>query len=297
MSSALDDGIGARTAPFRLPFSLPHSACCLLGVTCRGRGRTASDKRSWNATSQRNGMLPSSKRTAASRTKPSSSKSATPPSSKPPPPVAPPQAVAPPAPPSASASPPCSLSPSLSPQPDAPAFPSHNPVKAALVASLETQLAQTRMELSEQYKIQSSNAQRLFALTDNLRDAEERGREERDELRRLRHEVDGLRDRARWHKEVVAEKEKQLLVSRVPDEGRRGAARELTGTSQILQDDHASLELELSQVTIQNENLKIDNSGLVRRWLETKNEVRVAALPPRQSWKLTRDHIYRRLHG
>ncbi|KAL8284270.1 hypothetical protein RQP46_005019 [Phenoliferia psychrophenolica] len=126
-----------------------------------------------------------------------------------------------------------------------------NPVRAALVASLEAQLTQTRSELSEQYKIQSSNAQRLLALTDNLREAEERGREERDELRRLRHEVEGLRERARWHKEVVAEKEKQLI---------------------ILQDDHASLELELSQVTLQNENLKTDNSSLLQRWLETKNE-------------------------
>ncbi|KAM0755499.1 autophagy protein 16 [Meredithblackwellia eburnea MCA 4105] len=126
-----------------------------------------------------------------------------------------------------------------------------NPVRAALVTSLETQLAQVRAELSEQYKTQASNAQRLLTLTDQLRDAEERGREERDELRRLKHEVEGLRERARWHKEVVAEKEKQLL---------------------ILQDDHASLELELSQVTQQNENLKIDNSSLLQRWLESKNE-------------------------
>lgn len=90
--------------------------------------------------------------------------------------------------------------------------PRSNPVRAAFLASLETQLAQTRGELSEQYKIQSSNAQRLLALTDNLRDAEERGRDEREELRRLRSEVEGLRERSRWHKEVVAEKEKQLLV-------------------------------------------------------------------------------------
>ena len=91
-----------------------------------------------------------------------------------------------------------------------------NPVRAALVASLEAQLTTTRSDLSEQYKIQSSNAQRLLALTDNLREAEERGREERDELRRLRHEVEGLRDKARWHREVVAEKEKQLLVRHSP---------------------------------------------------------------------------------
>lgn len=42
--------------------------------------------------------------------------------------------------------------------------------------------------------------------------------------------------------------------------------------AQILQDDHASLSLELSQVTLQNENLKIDNSSLLQRWIESKNE-------------------------
>ncbi|GAA5899835.1 hypothetical protein JCM6882_005448 [Rhodosporidiobolus microsporus] len=126
-----------------------------------------------------------------------------------------------------------------------------NPVRAALVASLEQQLAQTRADLSEQYKIQSTNAQRLLSLTDSLREAEERGREEREELRRLRTEVEGLRERQRWHKEIVAEKEKQLV---------------------ILQDDHASLSLELSQLELQNDNLKTDNAALLQRWLESKAE-------------------------
>ncbi|KAI5481556.1 hypothetical protein MNV49_002782 [Pseudohyphozyma bogoriensis] len=107
-----------------------------------------------------------------------------------------------------------------------------NAVRAAFLSSVEAQLADTKLELAEQYKIQSSNAQRLLVLTDNLREAEERGREERDELRKLRSEVEGLRERARWHKELVAEKEKQLL----------------------------------------NENLKIDNSSLLTRWLESKQE-------------------------
>lgn len=70
-----------------------------------------------------------------------------------------------------------------------------------------------RQDLSEQYKIQSTNAQRLLLLTDQLRAAEERGREDKDELRTVTNEVEGLRERARWHKEVVAEKERQILVS------------------------------------------------------------------------------------
>lgn len=93
-------------------------------------------------------------------------------------------------------------------------LPHSNAVQTAFIASLEAQLAQTRADLSEQYKIQSTNAQRLLVLTDNLRDAEERGREERDELRRLRNEVEGLRERAKWHQEIVTEKERQIVVRR-----------------------------------------------------------------------------------
>lgn len=40
---------------------------------------------------------------------------------------------------------------------------------------------------------------------------------------------------------------------------------------QILQDEFNSLELELSQILIQNDNLKIDNSSLLQRWIESKN--------------------------
>lgn len=97
-------------------------------------------------------------------------------------------------------------------------------------------------------------------------------------MRRLRSEVEGLRERARWHKEVVTEKERQLLVSHAALRAPRTLPTSTDdGLSiplrlQILQDDHASLDLELSQVTIQNENLKIDNSSLLQRWIESKND-------------------------
>ncbi|SDA05752.1 BZ3501_MvSof-1269-A2-R1_Chr5-2g07705 [Microbotryum saponariae] len=128
---------------------------------------------------------------------------------------------------------------------------SFSAVRQAMITSLESQLASTRHELAEQYKIQSTNAQRLLGLTDQLREFEDKGREEKDELRRLRTEVEGLRDRAKWHKEVVQEKERQLV---------------------ILQDDLSALELELNQVTKQNKDLKTDNAGLLQRWLEAKND-------------------------
>ncbi|GAA5833743.1 hypothetical protein JCM3766R1_000085 [Sporobolomyces carnicolor] len=124
-------------------------------------------------------------------------------------------------------------------------------VRLALIQSLESELSTLRQELSEQYKLQSLNAQRLLALTDQLREAEERGRGEREELRGLRHEVEGLRDKQRSFREIVADKEKQIV---------------------ILQDDHTSLSLELHQQDLLISRLKEDNKNLLDRWLEAKRE-------------------------
>ncbi|GAA6006217.1 hypothetical protein JCM11491_002074 [Sporobolomyces phaffii] len=127
----------------------------------------------------------------------------------------------------------------------------HDSMRLALIQSLESELSTLRHDLSEQYKLQSLNAQRLLSLTDQLRDAEERGREDREELRSLRHEVEGLRDKQRSFRDVVADKEKQLL---------------------ILQDDHTSLSLELNQQDLLISRLKEDNKNLLDRWLEAKRE-------------------------
>ncbi|GAA5855736.1 hypothetical protein JCM5353_005396 [Sporobolomyces roseus] len=124
-------------------------------------------------------------------------------------------------------------------------------MRLALIQSLESELSTLRQDLSEQYKLQSHNAQRLLSLTDQLRDAEERGREEREELRSLRHEVEGLREKQRGFRDIVADKEKQLL---------------------ILQDDHTSLSLELNQQDLLISRLKEDNKNLLDRWLEAKRE-------------------------
>lgn len=86
-------------------------------------------------------------------------------------------------------------------------------VQAAFIQSLEAQLAAMRRDLTEQYKIQATNAQRLLIMTDQLRQAEDRNRTDAEELRKVTNEVEGLRERAKWHQQVVAEKERQILVS------------------------------------------------------------------------------------
>ncbi|GAA5882314.1 hypothetical protein JCM3774_005506 [Rhodotorula dairenensis] len=139
---------------------------------------------------------------------------------------------------------------------DAPAGPDdssqvNSAVRVALVTRLETELAQARSELSDAYKLQSQHSQRLLALSDQLHQSDERARADRDRLAELRAEVEKLREGAKWHKEVVAEKENQLV---------------------ILQDELHGLELELSQLEIQNDNLKTDNAALLQRWIHAKTE-------------------------
>ncbi|GAA6020756.1 hypothetical protein JCM8202_004567 [Rhodotorula sphaerocarpa] len=124
-------------------------------------------------------------------------------------------------------------------------------VRAALVTRLESELASARAELADAYKLQSQHSQRLLALSDQLHATDERARADRDQLADVRAEVERLREGARWHKEVVAEKERQLV---------------------ILQDELGSLELELSQLELQNDNLKTDNAALLQRWIAAKTD-------------------------
>ncbi|GAA5985898.1 hypothetical protein JCM10908_006325 [Rhodotorula pacifica] len=124
-------------------------------------------------------------------------------------------------------------------------------VRLALQNRLESELAQTRSELSDAYKLQSQHSQRLLALSDQLHASDERARKDREVAGELKMEVERLREGAKWHKEVVAEKEKQLV---------------------ILQDELHSLELELTHLELQNDNLKTDNAALLQRWIHAKTE-------------------------
>ncbi|KAK4057103.1 hypothetical protein OIO90_002003 [Microbotryomycetes sp. JL221] len=124
-------------------------------------------------------------------------------------------------------------------------------VHSAYISSLEIQLSDTKQELSEQYKVQSANAQRLLLLTDQLREFELRERRDKDLSSKIQVELESLRERQTWLRQTVDEKEKQIV---------------------ILQDEIQSLELELEQLSLQNRNLKTDNASLLQRWLELKNQ-------------------------
>ncbi|KAI8995466.1 ATG16-domain-containing protein [Trametes punicea] len=124
-----------------------------------------------------------------------------------------------------------------------------NPVRAAYIASLESQISSLRDELATVYKTQGQNAQRLLAMNETLREKEELARLDAENLRKARDEIAVLRKKVEQHNELMAEKDR---------------------TAQILHDEINTLQLELSQIEERNQTLTKDNAKLLQRWLDAK---------------------------
>lgn len=89
---------------------------------------------------------------------------------------------------------------------------SNNPVRAAYLTSLETQISSLRDELANLYKTQGQNAQRLLSMNETLREKEELSRIDSENLRKLRDEVAALRRKVDQHAELMAEKDRTVQV-------------------------------------------------------------------------------------
>jgi autophagy-related protein 16 len=124
-----------------------------------------------------------------------------------------------------------------------------NPVQAAYMASLESQISSLRDELATVYKTQGQNAQRLLSMNETLREKEELSRIDTDNLRKTREEVASLRKKVEQHNELMAEKDR---------------------TAQILHDEINTLQLELGQIEERSATLTKDNAKLLQRWLDAK---------------------------
>ncbi|EIW64847.1 ATG16-domain-containing protein [Trametes versicolor FP-101664 SS1] len=124
-----------------------------------------------------------------------------------------------------------------------------NPVRAAYIASLESQISSLRDELATVYKTQGQNAQRLLAMNETLREKEEMSRVDSESLRKSRDEIAILRKKVEQHSELMSEKDR---------------------TAQILHDEINTLQLELSQIEERNQTLTKDNAKLLQRWLDAK---------------------------
>ncbi|KZS95822.1 ATG16-domain-containing protein [Sistotremastrum niveocremeum HHB9708] len=124
-----------------------------------------------------------------------------------------------------------------------------NPVRAAYIVSLESQISSLRDEMAAVYKTHGQNAQRLFSMTETLREKEELLRVEGDNLRKLTEEITHLRRKVDQHNELMSEKDR---------------------TAQVLHDEIATLQLELGQIEERNASLVKDNAVLLQRWLDAK---------------------------
>ncbi|KAJ7783517.1 ATG16-domain-containing protein [Mycena maculata] len=124
-----------------------------------------------------------------------------------------------------------------------------NPVRAAYMASLESQISSLRDELATVYKTQGQNAQRLLSMNETLREKEELSRVDSEALRKTRDEIAVLRRKVDQHAELMAEKDR---------------------TVQILHDEISTLQLELGQIEERNQTLTKDNAKLLQRWLDAK---------------------------
>jgi len=126
-----------------------------------------------------------------------------------------------------------------------------NPVRAAYITSLESQLASVREELASLYKTQGQNAQRLLVMTDALREREDKSREETEDLRVLRVEYNSLRNKVDDLQKGIQAKETYI---------------------QQQQDELATANLEVDQLISRNKNLQEDNASLLKRWLDKVND-------------------------
>ncbi|KAJ1020854.1 hypothetical protein NDA18_005703 [Ustilago nuda] len=126
-----------------------------------------------------------------------------------------------------------------------------NPVQVAYITSLEQQLSSLKDEIATLYKTQGQNAQRLLLMSESHRTQEEEFRNQTESLAKLQLEHEKLERQAEDLTHTIGEKDRGM---------------------QILQDELATLSLELSQIEARNEDLKKDNASLLQRWLNRMNE-------------------------
>ncbi|CEH18465.1 AUTOPHAGIC-RELATED PROTEIN 16.2 [Ceraceosorus bombacis] len=146
--------------------------------------------------------------------------------------------------------------PTAPPVPQPPVTSALKPPSAADAArgsaeELSQQLQQARTELTEMYKTQSANAQRLLSLTDLLSSKEASYGESTLAVEQLNRELDRSRRSEKDLQDAMVEKSRLV---------------------EMLQDELTGLTLELNQIEMRNEDLKRDNANLLQRWLDRMND-------------------------
>jgi hypothetical protein len=109
-----------------------------------------------------------------------------------------------------------------------------NPVRAAYMASLESQISSLRDELATVYKTQGQNAQRLLSMNETLREKEELSRIDSENLRKTKEEVIILRRKVDQHAELMVEKDRTVQVSMITYSCRHKSQRLLCPRSYMM---------------------------------------------------------------
>ena len=81
------------------------------------------------------------------------------------------------------------------------------------MSSLELQVSMLRDEMAGVYKTQSTNAQRLVAMNETLREKEEFARIEAENSRMLKDDIINLRQKVDHHNELIQEKDRTAQVN------------------------------------------------------------------------------------
>ncbi|KAI7823921.1 WD40-repeat-containing domain protein [Kickxella alabastrina] len=119
------------------------------------------------------------------------------------------------------------------------------------IADLEREVEALKEERTVLYRSQGTNAQRLLDLSDQMRENDDRMRQQELEisdsheaLRRTNSKINDMQD----------------------------TLKEKDGTIQILQDEMSALQLEIVQIEERCGRLQAENDDLVRRWLKKMND-------------------------
>ncbi|CAG8500555.1 6832_t:CDS:10 [Funneliformis caledonium] len=126
-----------------------------------------------------------------------------------------------------------------------------SPLNQKKTAELEQQIQALKEERTELYKTQGKNAQRLLDLNDSLRVHEETEKRNQEEVQRLTDSNQALTAKVDLQVQVLREKDI---------------------TIQLLQDELATLQLEIGKIDERMRDLERENGQLLQRWLRKMNE-------------------------
>ncbi|KAI9499022.1 WD40-repeat-containing domain protein [Zychaea mexicana] len=119
------------------------------------------------------------------------------------------------------------------------------------VAELDRRIHDLNEERAEMYKTQSENAQRLVHMNEQLRKVTETEKRDSAEINKLTASVKQLGTKCDLQVEQLREKDAAI---------------------QILQDELAAIQLEITTIEERNKKLEKENAQLLQRWLDKMNQ-------------------------